>query len=76
VFLVHVQEDYDISFMPPTVITINVPLILIVRDVIFMRAKHIISDFEGFFEGGQDFGVKKVADYVYVCVTKNIITNY
>jgi hypothetical protein len=21
----------------------------------FMRAKHIISDFEGFFRGGQDF---------------------
>ncbi len=37
-------------------LTINVPLILIVREVIFLRAKHIIGDFEGCsdFRGGQD----------------------
>jgi hypothetical protein len=35
-------------------ITINVPLILIVREVnvFFMQAKHIIGNFEGFSQGG------------------------
>jgi hypothetical protein len=59
-FLGHVQEDDDISCMPPTVMTINEPLILNVRDVIFFkRAKHKIDDFEGFFEEVKTLGSKK-----------------
>ncbi len=38
------------------VLTITILMILIVREVIiFMQAKHIIGDLEGFFEGAQDF---------------------
>jgi hypothetical protein len=37
-------------------ITINVPLILKVRDFMFFgRENHIISHFEGFFEGDETF---------------------
>jgi hypothetical protein len=37
-------------------ITINAPLFIIVREVIFfMRSKHITGDFDGFFEWAKTF---------------------
>jgi hypothetical protein len=40
-------------------LTINVPLILKMRDFMFFkREKHIISHFEGFFEGAETFEEK------------------
>ena len=45
-----------------TCITINVPLFLKVRAVIFfMRANHIIGLFEGFFEGAETFLTPKLS---------------
>jgi hypothetical protein len=46
-----------------TRITIYVPLILIVREVnvFFMQAKHIIGDFEGFFQGVKTIVTPKLA---------------
>jgi hypothetical protein len=42
------------------VLTINVPLFLEVRDfMFFMREKHIISHFAGFFEGAKTFLTSK-----------------
>ncbi len=43
------------------VITINAPLILIVREVFFMFATHIVGDFEGFFEGTKTFLASKLS---------------
>ncbi len=43
------------------VITINAPRILIVREVFFMWAKHIIGDFEGFFDGAKTFLTSKLS---------------
>ncbi len=37
-------------------LTIKVPLILKVREIIFSRAKHIMGHFEGFFEGAETSG--------------------
>ncbi len=62
-FLSHVQEDYDISSMPPTVMTINKPLILIVQDYILYARKTHNRRFRGVFRGLWD---KKVVEYVYV----------
>jgi hypothetical protein len=36
-------------------LTINVLLILKVRDIIFLRARHIMGHCKGFFQWGQDF---------------------
>jgi hypothetical protein len=44
------------------VITINVPLILKVRDIIFLSgAKHIMGHFAGFFEGAETFLTPKLS---------------
>jgi hypothetical protein len=41
-----------------------VPLILFVREVIiFMRAKHIIGDFERFFEGAKIFSIFRPTNF-------------
>jgi hypothetical protein len=43
-------------------LTINVPLILTVRDFMFFgREKHIISHFKGFFEGDETFLTSKLS---------------
>ncbi len=38
------MEKYHLS------LSLDVPLILIAQEVIFLRAKHIMGDFEGFFD--------------------------
>jgi hypothetical protein len=44
------------------VLTINVPLILKVRDIIFFsRAKHIMGHFAGFFQGDETFLTPKLS---------------
>ncbi len=44
------------------ILTINVPLILKVRDIIFFsRAKHIMVRFAGFFEGAETFLTPKLS---------------
>ncbi len=55
---------WDVVFLtiPRNVITINVPLILKVRDIIFFsRAKHIMGHFTGFFEGAKTFLTHKLS---------------
>jgi hypothetical protein len=43
-------------------LTINAPLILKDRDVIFfLRAKHIMGQFAGFFEGAETFLTPKLS---------------
>jgi hypothetical protein len=43
-------------------IRVNVPLILKVRDFMFFRReKHIISHFEGIFEGAETFLTSKLS---------------
>jgi hypothetical protein len=52
------------------IITINVPLILKMREIIFLRKNYFMDHFEGYFEGAKTFltlccardnlGVKKV----------------
>jgi hypothetical protein len=44
------------------ILTINVPLILKVWDIIFFsRAKHIMGHFAGFFEGAETFLTPKLS---------------
>ncbi len=43
-------------------LTINAPLILKVRDIIFFsRVKHIMGHFPGFFEGAETFLTSKLS---------------
>ena len=71
-----------------TILTINVLLILQVRDFFFLREKHIMGPFEGFLRSSRlfwplkmvpseargHFGAKKV-DYVFFTNKKEIILN-
>jgi hypothetical protein len=53
---------FDILMPEMLLLTINVPLILKVRDFMFFRReKHIISNFEGFFEGDETFLTSKLS---------------
>jgi hypothetical protein len=56
------MENLSVDTRPkiPQEITIKEKLIIIVGEVFFMRAKHRIGDFEGFFEGAKTFLAPKL----------------
>jgi hypothetical protein len=43
------------DFLGPEMATINAPLIYPAKGYLLTRAKYIIGDFEGFFEGAKPF---------------------
>jgi hypothetical protein len=55
------EKAYKMNLDPNSVITINVPLFLEVRDFMFRQEKHIISHFARFFEGAKTFFTSKLS---------------
>jgi hypothetical protein len=56
------RNQYNLILKWSSILTINVPLFLEVRDFMFFRQeKHIISHFAGFFEGAKTFLTSKLS---------------
>jgi hypothetical protein len=56
------REKYPVFSTNHDIFTINAPLILKVRNIIFVsREKHIMVHFEGFFEGAKTFLTPKLS---------------